>query len=79
MTDDKEQSDVEEIFDKISVLGGKARLVRDKVFKLRNIPSVETCEGSSEAPDFASDIKRRLGIIEDALNEAAESLTRFAG
>ncbi len=79
MTDVREQSDIEEIFDKISVLGGKARLVRDKAFKLRSRPSVESCEKCSEPSDFASDIKSRLGTIEDVLDEASESLTRFVG
>ena len=79
MTDVREQSDIEEIFDKISVLGDKARLVRDKASKLRSQPSAIAHEGFPESPDFASDIKSRLGIIEDVLDEAAESLTRFVG
>ncbi len=79
MTDVKERSDVEVIFDRVNVLGDKARLVRDKASKLRSLPSADILEKCSEPQDFASDIKSRLGTIEGILNEAAESLTRFAG
>ncbi len=79
MTDDKERSDIEVIFDKVSVLGGKARLVRDKAFNLRSLPSVDVIEKCSEPQDFASDIKSRLDTVEEVLDEAAESLTRFMG
>ncbi len=82
MTDVKEQSDIGEIFDKVDVLSGKARLIRDKAFKLRSMPSVEDTENTekcSETLDFASDIKSRLGTIEGNLDEAVELLTYFVG
>jgi len=75
-----EKSDVEEIRQRADLIGEKAALIRDKAFSLRNIAKPEPEPGKvTEVGDFASEIKNRLGTIQSILNEASESLGRFAG
>ena len=82
MSDTVEQSDVEEITNMVEIITERADQIKTKAFTLRQIQKPEP-EGKSakiaEAGDFASDIKSRLTRIQKLLNEADESLARFAG
>lgn len=75
-----EGPDVDQITHMIEVITERADQVRTKAFSLRNIakPEVESKE-EKRTGDFASEIKRRLNRIQDILDEAAESLSLFAG
>ena len=81
MSDQVEQSDVEEITHMTEVITERAEQIRTKAFSLRNITKPEDAKGEVAAVrgDFASDIKCRLSRIQDILDDALESLGRFAG
>ena len=77
-----EQSDVEEINNKADIIAEIADRIRSKAFSLRDLAKPEPEGKSGEARpagDFASEIKNRLDRIRHILDEAAESLGRFAG
>ncbi len=80
MSDQVEQSDVEEITHMIEVITERADQVKTKAFTLRqNQKPEDALKTASDGGDFASDIKRRLSRIQDILDDAIESLCRFAG
>ena len=83
MSDQKvEQSDADEINHKADLIAEVADRIRTKAFLLRDLQK-PTTEGKMKkvesAEDFASAIKNRLDAIQSMLDEAVESLTRFAG
>lgn len=74
------QSDVAEITHMIEVIDERADTIRTKAFLLRNIAKPEPESGKiAQTGDFASETKRRLACIQSTLDEANESLGRFAG
>ena len=81
MPDEKvEQSDVEEIYGKADSIAEIAGRIRNKAFSLRNLAKPEVEDKKERAVgDFAAEIKGRLDGIQSVLNEAVESLGRFAG
>jgi DNA-binding ferritin-like protein len=80
MSNKVEQSDVEEITHMIEAIAERANQIKGKAFTLRQIQKPDDApEKTPEGGDFASDIKRRLGRIQNILDDANESLGRFAG
>lgn len=80
MSDQVEQSDVEEITHIVEVITERANLIQTKAFTLRQISKPEDEVGKEVATgDFASDIKRRLTHLQNILDDAVESLGLFAG
>lgn len=80
MSDKVEQSDVEEIMHMTESITERAGQIRTKAFSLRDLTKPEAEAAKVDpAGDFASEFKRQLNHIQNTLDEAAESLARFAG